>query len=170
MALTDRRGSGIPVATFDPDGLYRAILNVVTNAIDACAEAIEQAEAESLAVDETPPAAGDLGAPAPTRHVAVQTAFDKDNSKLLVRIRDNAAGIPADQVKRIFNVFVSSKGHRGTGMGLPVSQKILEEHGGQILVESRPGEGSCFTLEWPAHLVEVTGPLELERGGPQHQE
>jgi light-regulated signal transduction histidine kinase (bacteriophytochrome) len=54
-------------------------------------------------------------------------------------------------------VFVSRKGGRGTGLGLPVSQKILEEHGGRIRVESKLGEGSRFTIEFPATLPEPVG-------------
>ena len=49
-------------------------------------------------------------------------------------------------------MFVSRKGGRGTGLGLPVSQKILQEHGGRIRVDSQPGEGSRFTLEFPATM------------------
>jgi signal transduction histidine kinase len=51
---------------------------------------------------------------------------------------------------------VSNKGQRGTGLGLAVSQKILQEHGGQILVHSELNHGSCFTLEWPAVPVDAT--------------
>ena len=50
----------------------------------------------------------------------------------------------------MFRPFVSSKKGRGTGLGLAVSQKILNEHGGQILVDSTPGRGSRFDLELPA--------------------
>ena len=49
-------------------------------------------------------------------------------------------------------MFVSSKGSRGTGLGLPVSQKILREHGGQIRLESEPGYGSLFIVEFPTNL------------------
>ena len=55
-----------------------------------------------------------------------------------------------DQLARIFHVFESTKGARGTGLGLAVSQKIIREHGGDIAVESRLGEGSRFTLAWPS--------------------
>jgi signal transduction histidine kinase len=51
-------------------------------------------------------------------------------------------------------VFESKKGSRGTGLGLPVSQKILREHGGDIRVESTPGLGSRFILELPAGTPE----------------
>jgi len=52
-------------------------------------------------------------------------------------------------VDKMFTLFVSNKGSRGTGLGLSVSQKICNEHGGQILVQSAAGEGSEFTLEIP---------------------
>jgi two-component system, NtrC family, sensor kinase len=70
---------------------------------------------------------------------------------------DNGIGIEADDLEKIFAVFVSRKGGRGTGLGLPVSQKILEEHGGRIRVESTLGEGSRFTLEFPAVMLQPTG-------------
>ncbi|MBW3542444.1 MAG: HAMP domain-containing histidine kinase, partial [Planctomycetes bacterium] len=50
---------------------------------------------------------------------------------------------------RVFNLFESTKGARGTGLGLAVSQKIIREHGGEINVDSRPGEGCRFVLCWP---------------------
>jgi signal transduction histidine kinase len=68
---------------------------------------------------------------------------------LWVSVADNGPGIPADQLTRIFNVFESTKGARGTGLGLAVSQKILREHGGDIAVDSELGHGSRFTLAWP---------------------
>ena len=61
---------------------------------------------------------------------------------------DNGHGIAADKIKEIFMPFVSTKG-AGTGLGLPVSRKILREHGGDILVPSQVGVGSKFTLRLP---------------------
>lgn len=115
----------IPLLVFDPDGLHRAILNVVTNAIDAC-EKREQGR------------------------VLVVTEYDREKGLLRVHVADNGEGIPADDVIKVFSVFESRKGSRGTGLGLPVSQKILREHGGDILVESTVNVGSRFTLELPA--------------------
>jgi two-component system, NtrC family, sensor kinase len=54
-------------------------------------------------------------------------------------------------LEAIFTVFVSRKGGRGTGLGLPVTRKIFEEHGGQVRVDSTVGKGSRFTLELPAN-------------------
>ena len=57
----------------------------------------------------------------------------------------------------MFTMFESRKGGRGTGLGLPVSKKILLEHGGGILVDSTPQVGSRFTLELPAVFPESQG-------------
>lgn len=115
----------MPTLMFDPEAMHRAILNVVTNAIDACLER-------------------DDG------RVEVSSQFSHDERMARVAVVDNGSGIEKDDIERIFTVFVSHKGGRGTGLGLPVSQKILQEHGGRIRVESQLGKGSRFTLEFPA--------------------
>jgi two-component system NtrC family sensor kinase len=151
VEIVDRRSADIPRMTFDPEALHRAILNVVTNALDACA-----------AHDEDDQPATPSGTSNDAPRVEVATQYDAPHSRLVVTIRDNGVGISAEQIKRVFHVFVSNKGQRGTGLGLPVSQKILQEHGGEIRVESQPGQGSCFTLQWPAMSVEATGAMSLE--------
>lgn len=125
----------LPTLTFDAEALHRAVLNVVGNAIDACAE-LER----------------------PGR-VEVRTRLDPGDGQhetwAVIEVRDNGVGIEPEEVEKIFSLFVSHKGARGTGLGLPVSDKILREHGGRIRVESTPGEGSCFFLELPAGVREV---------------
>ena len=64
-------------------------------------------------------------------------------------VLDNGVGIAAEKLGEIFKPFVSTKGSRGTGLGLAVSRKILREHGGDILVQSQAGKGSKFTLRVP---------------------
>ena len=59
-------------------------------------------------------------------------------------------GIAPEDIERIFSLCESRKGSLGTGLGLPVSQKIMREHGGDIRIESTPGAGSRFYLELPA--------------------
>lgn len=113
-----------PLVRFDPDALHRAVLNVVTNAIDA----VESRDNGEVRLN---------------LHLA-------PHSQLIeLAIEDNGEGIASDNLERIFSVFESKKGARGTGLGLPVSRKILREHGGDVLVASRPGHGTCFTLRWP---------------------
>ncbi len=115
----------IPTISFDPEGLHRAVLNVAANAVDACEERSDG-------------------------RVTIATRYYPEESLVRIAIEDNGVGIPPEDLERIFTIFVSSKGSRGTGLGLPVSQKILKEHGGRILVTSTVGQGSRFTLELPA--------------------
>lgn len=115
----------MPTLTFDSEGIHRAVLNVVTNALDACAKA------------DVP-------------QVRVATEFHQADAVMRVTIEDNGVGIPPEDIDQIFALFVSSKKSRGTGLGLPVSQKIVNEHGGKISVTSQPGHGAKFTLELPA--------------------
>jgi signal transduction histidine kinase len=67
-----------------------------------------------------------------------------------VTVSDNGPGIPRENLARIFDPFFTTKAARkGTGLGLSVSYGIVEEHGGVIEVESKPGEGTIFRLEFP---------------------
>ncbi|HEX3599046.1 MAG TPA: ATP-binding protein [Lacipirellulaceae bacterium] len=115
----------MPTLMFDAEAMHRATLNIITNAVDACHD-------------------GKDG------RVEVTTQYSQEEKMARVAVVDNGSGIEADDLEKIFAVFVSRKGGRGTGLGLPVSQKILEEHGGRIRVESTLGEGSRFTMEFPA--------------------
>jgi signal transduction histidine kinase len=131
----------MPTLMFDPDSMHRAILNVLTNALDACHDREHG-------------------------RVEVSTQYSHAERMARVEVLDDGCGIEKDDLEKIFAVFVSRKGGRGTGLGLPVSQKILQEHGGRIRVESQPGEGSRFTLEFPA-TAPTTGsgePLPNIRG------
>jgi signal transduction histidine kinase len=65
-----------------------------------------------------------------------------------IRISDTGVGIPAENLETIFEPFFTTK-HNGTGLGLPVTRRIIEEHRGTIRVESRPGEGTTFTILLP---------------------
>ena len=114
----------MPAVQIDPDGLHRAILNIVTNAIDA-SEDVEGGQ------------------------VQIATLWDADSLTARVVVADNGTGIPPGEVAKIFEVFASTKGSRGTGLGLPVSRKIVREHGGSIAIESEVGKGSTFTVELP---------------------
>jgi signal transduction histidine kinase len=84
--------------------------------------------------------------------VVVRTEYSAEKSTVWITVEDNGPGIPVEEMDQLFSPFVSTKKSRGTGLGLPVSQKIIQEHGGRILVHSDPGSGSRFTLELPAVL------------------
>ncbi|MGL4421684.1 MAG: ATP-binding protein [Gemmataceae bacterium] len=107
----------------DPDGLQRALLNVVSNAVDAV-----------------------MAEPTGGR---VVVAWVADATRVVLTVSDNGPGVTPEKAEDIFRPFVSTKGSRGTGLGLPVSRKILREHGGDLTVESGPVSGALFRLVWP---------------------
>ncbi len=123
-------GDNLPsTALIDAEGIHRAVLNIVTNALDA----VEESD---------------------RREVEVTTRFDEPARSFVVTVRDTGPGIPPDRVGNLFNLFESTKGSRGTGIGLAVSRKIVREHGGDITVvsQSEPGNanrGASFTIEIP---------------------
>jgi len=119
-----RPGKDLPPAEFDHEGIHRATLNIVMNALDAVAEMEDGS-------------------------VVLQTAYDELNDAMLIAVTDNGPGIPEDQRASVFQVFESSKGSGGTGIGLAVSRKIVREHGGRIRIEGEPGEGTRFLISWP---------------------
>jgi len=72
------------------------------------------------------------------------------NGSALVDVADNGKGIPADTLGRIYDPFFTTKvANKGTGLGLSVTYGIVREHGGTIEVESLPGAGTCFHLDFP---------------------
>lgn len=71
-----------------------------------------------------------------------------------LRIRDSGTGIPPERLKRIFDPFFTSRPGKGTGLGLSVCQAIIQEHGGRIYAESKPGRGATFYIELPLLIRE----------------
>ncbi|HEV2707189.1 MAG TPA: ATP-binding protein, partial [Pyrinomonadaceae bacterium] len=71
-----------------------------------------------------------------------------EDGRARVRISDTGRGIAPENVSQIFEPYFSTK-ETGTGLGLAIAKKSVEEHGGTISVESRPGEGTTFTVELP---------------------
>jgi two-component system, NtrC family, sensor histidine kinase HydH len=65
-----------------------------------------------------------------------------------IRFADSGQGIPPENLERIFNPFFTTR-HEGTGLGLAISHRIVQGHGGRIGVESRPGQGTTFTIVLP---------------------
>lgn len=108
----------------------QVLLNLVSNAADAV---------ESV-----------LGRPAEVR---VRLFEDSATGFACCRVEDTGVGIPSEQLATIFEPWFTTKPPgRGTGLGLPVVRTILQEYGGDIAVESQPGEGSAFTFRLPSAL------------------
>jgi signal transduction histidine kinase/pSer/pThr/pTyr-binding forkhead associated (FHA) protein len=139
--LETRLEDALPPVQVDPEGLHRALLNIVSNALDAVEER------------KNP-------------QVGIVTSLDSDDTWVKIVVLDNGIGISAQKLADIFKPFVSTKGAKGTGLGLAVSRKIFREHGGDILVQSQPGRGSRFTLRLP-----IKSPLsqDLSSTSGEHQ-
>ncbi len=85
--------------------------------------------------------------------ISVTGARVKD--RVSVSVRDQGIGMNRHEVRRVFEKFYRTQraqqsGEAGSGIGLSIVERIVEQHGGSILVESEPGKGSCFTLLFPA--------------------
>lgn len=123
-------GCGDAIAHFDPARLQRAVINLLSNASEAMV---------GKGDDPAKFACSD-----PTIKVSSRTTargFEID-------IADNGPGIPADAMKKIFEPLFTTKSF-GTGLGIPAVEKIMEQHGGKLEVESAPGQGARFTLVFP---------------------
>lgn len=70
---------------------------------------------------------------------------------ITIRIADNGEGMDTETKARIFEPFFTTRSVGNSGLGLSITQKIIEQHGGSIAVESRPGEGTTFQITLPAH-------------------
>lgn len=81
--------------------------------------------------------------------VTVSVRPSADGKRVVCAIRDTGTGMSAEVLARIFEAFFTTKGERGTGLGLPVVRDIVETYGGALTVESTPGKGSLFTFDLP---------------------
>jgi signal transduction histidine kinase len=116
----------VPRIMGDVNQLKQVFINILNNAIDAM------------------PAGG---------RVAVTTreiAGNGTGPQVEISFQDSGVGIPTDKINRIFDPFFTTKEDgKGTGLGLPISKRIVERHGGSIAVSSTPGQGTRFTICLP---------------------
>jgi two-component system, NtrC family, sensor kinase len=122
MAVADVDKDQPPIA-LDPDGMHQVIMNLLNNALDA----VEPQQGL----------------------IRVVCRYDADNRHTILEVIDNGAGIEPAMMKHMFELFHSTKGNRGTGIGLAVTKKIVDEHEGTITVKSTAGEGTTFTVILP---------------------
>ena len=115
----------------DTETMSSALVNIIENSIDACL--YDNSKKEKY-------------------YVELNLNGDKDN--ITLSVTDNGIGMDQETRENIFSLFFSSKGHRGTGLGLFIANQIVEKHGGRIEVKSNPGEGSTFKISIPRILTE----------------
>ncbi len=83
------------------------------------------------------------------REFAVRFTAAVDNGQVRFDVTDNGAGMDDEQKQQIFSKFYSTKGHKGTGLGLFIAKQVVCQHGGEIQVASTPGQGTRFTVIMP---------------------
>jgi signal transduction histidine kinase len=110
--------------TLDSTGILRCLVNLIGNGIDACSEK--------------------------GGYVTVESRLDSDDYFEL-EVSDTGCGMDQDTLNILFTKFFSTKGSKGTGLGLPVVHKIVKEHQGSITVKSEPGHGTTFSMRLPRH-------------------
>jgi signal transduction histidine kinase len=110
----------------DSSYVQAALVNILENAADAC----------SAEAGRRPP--------------KVVFSLRRKKDRLEFDILDNGIGMDAATQEKLFTPFFSCKGDKGTGLGLFIANKIVEQHGGQITVSSAPGRGSLFRISLPA--------------------
>jgi len=122
IKLEAKLGKGLAKCTFDPRLIYRCLINLIMNAFDACM-----------------PKAGT---------VTVSTARTH-HGEVMIAVSDNGRGMDQRTKEEIFELFKSTKGRGGFGIGLPTVRDLVRKHNGRIEVESEPGKGSTFTIFIP---------------------
>ncbi|HEY6475255.1 MAG TPA: ATP-binding protein [Polyangia bacterium] len=148
VEVTTSFAEKMPPVRADAEQLLQVFLNLSLNAVQAI------------------PAGGGPG------KVLISTALRRATRRgaaaafLEVRFRDTGVGIPAGDLKNLFIPFFTTK-EKGTGLGLPISQRIIENHGGTIEVRSQPGEGATFTVLLPIEADAYAAYLEASREVPR---
>jgi PAS domain S-box-containing protein len=117
-------------APLDPKGLEACLTNLISNAIDAAV----------LNKDEQ-------------GKVIVRTIAEDD--AIVIEVEDNGTGMEDEVREKVFTTFFTTKGGKGTGLGLLTTRKIVQEHGGRIDVETIVGKGSIFRIRFPRERLKM---------------
>jgi len=124
--------TAVPLLRADPDRLLQVVLNLLSNAAKF-----------------VPPEGG---------HVDVRLLLQ--DARVVVEVQDNGAGVPVAQQALVFEKFRQGGDDRhrpqGTGLGLPISRRIVEHFGGRLWLKPTPGQGACFAFEIPLHPPKET--------------
>ncbi|CAN7701381.1 sensor histidine kinase [Variovorax sp. LjRoot290] len=122
-----RLPDAVPPLQLDPDRLTQVLINLLSNA----AKFVPQGQGR------------------------VEVSLHCDVDRVTITVQDNGPGVPPEQKELVFEKFRQGgdAAHRpqGTGLGLPISRRIVEHFGGRMWLDSRPGHGACFGFELPLH-------------------
>lgn len=134
VALITDYDPDIPPIPIDPNTMHQALMNILTNAV----EAVESN----------------------TGVITVRTSYLDASSEVAIHVSDNGPGIEPEDLDRIWLPFHTTKGLRGTGLGLAVTRRIVEDHRGRIDVDSVVGRGTTFSITLTADAAKIVDPSE----------
>jgi signal transduction histidine kinase len=128
ISIEGRLDPELPTIVGDANRLEQVIVNLLSNALDA------------------------LRSVKPPRRLAVDSFMDETGARVCVTVTDNGPGVAAEIAQRLFRPFASTKGHRGTGLGLYISRQLVREAEGELeLVKHKePGGGARFMVWLPS--------------------
>ena len=116
--ITKQIDPSLPYVLISQGELEEIFLNLITNAYEASRE-----------------------------NGSIRISAVRFNSSVQIKIEDDGLGVSSQQLRRIFKPFYSTKGEKGTGLGLYITKQIIERRGGKISVKSKEGKGTCFNIE-----------------------
>jgi PAS domain S-box-containing protein len=137
VTLTVAIGDGLGAMAVDAANLQAALVNILENAVDACLADTDK----------------------PEHHI--RYAVRRDGDAVVFDIEDNGMGMDQETREKAFTLFFSSKGLKGTGLGLFIAHDMVAKHGGTIDLTSEPGVGTHFCVRLPDHpLPAKDAPVE----------
>jgi signal transduction histidine kinase/FixJ family two-component response regulator len=133
VALAVEVGAELPKLVAVREHLHQVVLNLVLNAIHATARPATENDREAGHV-----------------WIAARVEADAEGDEVVIEVRDDGCGIRSDELERIFDPFFTTKDpDQGSGLGLMICHRIVQDHGGRIEVESLEGRGSTFRVRLP---------------------
>jgi signal transduction histidine kinase len=114
----------VGAAYIDPEGIHSCLANLIGNAVDAC-----------LVSDN--------------KECSITVRLREIDDVIRIEVADSGCGMDYEVKQKVFTSFFTTKGKGGSGLGLLLTRKIVQQHGGSIELETVPGEGTTFRIEMP---------------------
>jgi signal transduction histidine kinase len=131
VAVESNLCADLPAVPCDPSQIQQVVLNLLLNAAEATSGK-------------------------PERRVRIETSIAGDT--VMLTVSDNGEGIPPENLGKVFDPFFTTKSEgKGVGLGLAVSYGIVQAHGGDIEIKSKPGEGATFLVSLPLEQAPQAG-------------
>ncbi len=133
--------SGLPFIRADKNQMEQVLMNLIINARDAILEKENRNKNDKIVICTKNT---HIMANMPLTHLNLAKG-----EYIILSVKDSGIGIDAEKTRHIFEPFYSTKGSGGTGLGLSSVYGIVRQHGGDIMVDSHPGQGTTFQIYWP---------------------